>query len=172
MQESETVQEESQERREARRGVVSELTTRGKLQLGFIGGLVAAIVAAMVAVAADIGGLLVAPWFLTLGSMFGGTGLPMYVALEGLSIFVAIGVAWGLVFAFSSPSYSVTKGLAFSGIQLLLTTIFLAVVTIPELGGTLIAMSIGSALTLIVGLAATYIGYGATIGYIGKKYLA
>ncbi len=146
------------------------LTMKGKAELGLVGGLVASIVAAFVAVAADSAGLLISPWFPTLATAFGFAGLPAYVGLTGTTIFLTIGVVWGLIFAFLFKKYSVTKGLAFSGIQIVLTVALLMVISTPQVGGTLLTLPIVNSLKLVIGLAFTYIAFGVVIGLAGKKY--
>jgi len=170
LQETKSLQEAVEERGNKALTSAHLLTLKGKAEMGLVGGLVASIVASFIAVAADDAGLLVTPWFPTVASAFGIAGLPSDVGLLGLTLFVAIGVLWGLVFAFVFRKYSVTEGLAFSGVQLVLTVALLIIVSTPQVGGTLLSLPLLNSLKLVIGLALTYIGFGVVMGYTGKKY--
>ncbi len=170
MQENEHVKAHGEEQADRALSSSHLLTMKGKAEMGFVGGLVASIVAAFVAIASDGVGLLISPWFVTLGSVLGVAGLPAYVGLVGVVAFLTIGVVWGLIFAFLFSKYSVTKGLAFSGIQILLTVALLMVVSTPQVGGTLLTLPIVNSLMLVIGLAFTYIAFGVVIGLVGRKY--
>jgi hypothetical protein len=143
------------------------------VQLGLVAGLVASIVMALVIMGMTAAGIMSAPWFLLLGTLFGGSGIPYYIGTYGFVWHLGLGIFWGLVFVLgfhTLRSYSVTKGLALGGLQLLLIAIALTFVATPELGGTILTAPMVVTVILLIELALAYATYGVVVGYIAKKF--
>ena len=138
--------------------------------LGVVGGFVANIVMEIVFVALGFFGVMQFAWLPTVGDLFGGPGLESDAALYGLGEFVLLGIVFGLIFAFAFESHSVMKGMGVAGVGFALASAALALVSTPELNGTIFSLPLTSALLLLVSLAIGFAVWGATLGYVGKKY--
>jgi hypothetical protein len=144
-----------------------------QVQLGLVSGLVSGIVMALVILALQIAWFMDVPYFLSLGTLFGAVGPSYYVGMYGVVVHFSLAVIWGLIFAFlfhTNESYSITKGLAWAGLQLLLVAIAFAFIANPQLGGTLLTIPLQGSVTLLVNLAIGYAAYGVVIGYLTKKH--
>ena len=110
------------------------------------------------------------PWFLTLGTLAGGMGIPYEVGTYGLVWHLGLGVIAGLLFTSVFRNYTVTRGLALGGLLLLLTGAAFTLISSPQLGGTILTTPLSNSVTMLVQLAIAYAAYGVTIGYLTKKY--
>jgi hypothetical protein len=142
-----------------------------RAEFGIVAGLVSGIVMILVILFLQIIGLIPIHWFEDLGKITGGSGILVNIAIQGLIIHFSLGIIWGIIFAAAFKRYTETKGLAIAGIMLLITLIILIIIPIPEIGKTLLNLKFISALSLVVSLSISYIAYGTTLGYLGKKYL-
>jgi hypothetical protein len=134
---------------------------------GLVAGLVSSIVGALIIFAINAAELVRIPWFVLLGALFS-DGLPVELSIDGLILFLGFGTLCGLLFAALFLDYTVTKGLAFGGLQLLSITVLLAVISTSTLSGTLLNLPLQDVLRLLVSLSIAYVGYGATLGETGR----
>lgn len=141
-----------------------------RAQLGLVAGLLSSIVMALVIIAMQTTWIMEVPWFLTLGTLTGGMGIPCEVGAYGLVWHLGLGVVAGFLFTSVFRNYTITKGLALGGLLLLLTGVAFTLVSSPQLGGTILTIPLSNSVTLLVQLAIAYAAYGVTIGYITKKY--
>lgn len=146
------------------------LSPMSRVSFGLVGGLAATIVMGFSFVALSILGVMQFAWLPTIGNLFGGSGLTSEVALYGLGEWVALGVIWGLIFAFVFKTYSVMRGVALSGLAFVVMAAALALVSTSGLQGTIASIPLYSSLLALVSLAVGYACWGATLGYIGKRY--
>ncbi len=109
-------------------------------------------------------------WLPTVGDLFGGPGLESDAALYGLGEYVLLGIVFGLIFAFAFNSHSVMKGMGIAGIGFALVAVALTSVSTAEFNGTILSLPLTSALLFLVSLAIGFAVWGATLGYVGKKY--
>lgn len=144
---------------------------KDRAEFGLVAGWVSSIVVIIAMYVLQLLGLMSAPWFLLIGTLFGGAGLPVDIAIYGIAWHFGLGLLWGFIFASAFKRYTETKGLALGGIQLLLIGGALAVIPTPQLQGTLISIPLVNALELVLDLIVAYIAWGLTIGFLGKKYL-
>jgi hypothetical protein len=142
-----------------------------RAEFGLVAGIVSTIIMALLMLALQLIGLMKAPWFIFVGTLFGGSGLPAQVATYGIIVHFGIGVVTGVIFASIFKRYTETKGLLFGGLQLLLVIGTMSFMPVPVVGGTLLSLTFFDSLKLIVNMAIAYIGYGLTLGYVGKKYM-
>ncbi len=148
------------------------MSGRTKLELGIVGGFVATVVMTITVLALSALNVLQFAWFPMIGSLFGAPGFVSDAAMYGLGWSLVLGVVWGVIFAFSFKRYSVMKGLGIAGIEFIIIALALSFVSTVPLQGTLLSLSISDSLLLLVGLAVALGFWGATVGFIGKKYLA
>ena len=142
-----------------------------RAELGVVAGLLSAIVMALVMLALQLIGLMKVPWFIFVGGLFGGSGLPAQVATYGIAVHFGIGIAAGVIFAAIFKKYTETKGLVFGGLQLLLVIGTMSFMPVPVVGGTLLSLPFFDSLRVIVNVVVAYMGYGLSLGYVGKKYM-
>ncbi|MDG6956824.1 MAG: hypothetical protein JRN05_03065 [Nitrososphaerota archaeon] len=146
------------------------LSPKSRVSLGLVGGLAGCIVMGFSFVALSALGIMQFAWLPAVGGLFGGSGFAAGAALYGLGEWVAMGMAWGLIFAFGFTTYSVTKGMSVAGLAFLVMAAAFALVSTPALNGTLLSLSLSGALLALAALAIGYACWGATLGYIGKRY--
>ena len=146
------------------------LSPKSKAGLGLVGGLAASIVMGFSFVVLSTLGIMQFAWLPTVGGLFGGSGITTEVAFYGLGEWVVMGMVWGLIFAFAFKTYSVIGGMSVGGLAFLVTAVALALVSTPALQGTIASLSTDNALLALVSLAIGYACWGATLGYIGKRY--
>ena len=152
------------------------MTTRTRLELGVMAGVLASVVMGLaIIVVTALGSLIGYPWqiqwFVWLGAVFGASGTNVFLAEVGVVCFVAMSVIAGLIFAFVFRQYDVYEGLVLSGMALLLLGVYLTVETAPQLPGTLLTMSLDTSLGVILPLALCFALWGLTMGYFGERYL-
>jgi len=152
------------------------MTTRTRLELGVMAGVIASVVMGLsIIVVTTLGSLIGYPWqiqwFVWLGSVFGASGTSVYLAQIGVVAFVAMSILAGLVFAFVFKQYDIYEGLVLSGIALLLVGVYLTLETAPQLPGTLLTMSLATSLGVLLPLALCFALWGLTMGYFGERYL-
>ncbi|MDG7007085.1 MAG: hypothetical protein JRN06_02435 [Nitrososphaerota archaeon] len=128
------------------------------------------IVMEIVFVALGFLGVMQFAWLPTVGDLFGGPGLESDAALYGLGEYVLLGIVFGLIFAFAFNSHSVMKGMGIAGIGFALVAVALTSVSTAEFNGTILSLPLTSALLFLVSLAIGFAVWGATLGYVGKKY--
>jgi hypothetical protein len=143
-----------------------------RVELGVVAGLIGSMVMAGAVIVLSLLGLFAVAWFRVLNALVSGSAVAAGAALMGFFWHVIFGVVWGLFFGLLLRQYSVTRGLAFAGIQLLLWGLVLASAGIPGVGVTLLTMPLADSVKLVVGLGLSYAAYGATVGYIGSKYVS
>jgi hypothetical protein len=149
---------------------LEQFPLRERAQLGIVTGLLSSIVMALVIIAVQTTWIMEVAWFLTLGTLMGGTGGPNEVGTYGLVWHLGLGVVAGFLFTSVFHNYTVTRGLALGGLLLLLTGVAFTLVSLPQLGGTILTIPLSNSVTLLVQSAIAYAAYGVTIGYITKKY--
>jgi hypothetical protein len=149
---------------------LEEFPLKERAQLGIVTGLLSSIAMALVIIAMQATGIMEVPWFLTLGTLAGGMGIPYEVGTYGLVWHLGLGVIWGLFFTSVFRNYSVTRGLALGGLLLLLTGVAFTLMPSPQLGGTILTIPLSNSVTLLAQLAIAYAAYGVTTGYITRKY--
>ena len=114
-------------------------------------------------------GLLQLSWLPMIGSIFGASGASQELALSGLAWFVLVGMIAGLIFAFAWKRPTLVEGIMVGELGLLVLGIVLSVVSVPQLSGTILSMSLGDSLALIVPLAVCFAVWGLTAGFVGKE---
>ncbi len=149
---------------------LGQFLLKERAQLGIVAGLLSSIVMALVIIAMQATGIMEVPWFLTLGTLAGGMGIPYEVGAYGLVWHLGLGVVAGFLFTSIFRNYTVTRGLALGGLLLLLTGVAFTLISSPQLGGTILTIPLSNSVTLLVQSAIAYAAYGVTIGYITKKY--
>jgi len=152
------------------------LPIRTRFELGIMAGVVASVVMGIAiivitAVGSAVGYPWEIQWFVWLGSAFGASGTNVYLAEVGIVAFVLMSVVAGLCFAFAFKQYDFYEGLVLGGIALLIEGIYLALVTAPQLPGTLLTMSLYTSLGVIVPSAFCFALWGLAMGYFGQRYL-
>jgi hypothetical protein len=143
---------------------------RERAQLGIVTGLLSSIMMALVIIAMQATWVMEVPWFLSLGTLMGGTGAPNEVGTYGLVCHLGLGVVAALLFTSIFRHYTVTRGLALGGLLLLLTGSAFTLISSPQLGGTILTIPLSNSVTMLVQLAIAYAAYGVTVGYVTKKH--
>jgi uncharacterized membrane protein YagU involved in acid resistance len=154
-------------------GKTAKFSLKERVQLGLVSGLIAGIVMALVILALQAAELMPVPYFYALGTLVEGVGVPYYVGMYGLIWHLGLGVIWGIVFVLvfhTYSSYSVTKGLAVGGLQLLILALAFTFISTPQLGGTILTVPLSESVTLLIDLTIAFASYGAAIGYLTKKH--
>ena len=147
------------------------LPGRVRLEFGVAGGLVAACAMSIGVMILSALNLVQFAWFPMFGEIFGAPGLVSEAAMYGLLASLIFGMVWGAIFAFAFKTYTVMKGLGIAAIEFFVVAAALSMVETTQLQGTLISLGFYGALPILLGLAVALAIWGASMGYIGKRYL-
>ena len=148
------------------------LSLKTKVEFGIVGGFIASFTMAVAIIILSALNVINFPYFQTLASFFAIDGAPYEISEYGLILFIVIEVIWGLIYAFAFKNYTVTNGVGMGAIKLFLGFIALTFTSLPEIGGNIFTITLQEALQILVSVAIIESIWGASIGYIGKKYLS
>jgi hypothetical protein len=147
-----------------------------RLEFGLAGGLVAAIVMSIgVMIINELNywglNLIQFSWFPMFGELIGAPGLTSEAAMYGLLVVLVFGIIWGAIFAFAFKKYTVMRGMGIAAVEWFVLVAALSFVSTPQLGGTLLSMTLFGAFPTLLSLAVALAIWGAAMGYIGKHYM-
>jgi hypothetical protein len=147
------------------------MSTNARFGMGIMAGIVASIVMTITVIAVTALGFLSIQWFPWVGSVLGSNGIGASLAEVGVAWFFALGIIAGLIFAFIFRAHNVYRGLGFGAIAWFLVVLYLVFETAPQLSGPLGSLTITTSIELLVPLAVCFGLWGATMGYVGKRYI-
>jgi hypothetical protein len=147
-----------------------------RAEMGIMAGILGCVamgvaIVAVTAISVVWNGFFPIQWFPWVGALFGSSGIPSQVAEVGLAWSVAISIIIGLIYAFLFKTHTVGQGLAFGALAWFLLALYTALYTAPQLSGPLGTLGYTMGAELLFPLAICLGIWGATMGYVGEKYL-